>query len=116
MKNSNRITVAQVKEIAKEISTRWTFVNHGSYYNCIDTKTGERSNDGGDGNFASYNFICRVETLYLKMIGKDYSYFDWQSQGVDETNERKNYIFSIRDKVVELLCGFKYKTVPSEVK
>lgn len=100
------ITNRQVKEIAKEVSKRWRFVNHDSYYNCIDTKTGQQSNQGGDYNFASYHFMNKVEAMYLNFINENALYFDWQTNGVKETNERKSYVFRIENKVVELLCGF----------
>ena len=102
------ITVGQVKQIASEISKRWQFVNHSSYYNCIDTKTGQCSNQGGKYNFASYHFLNRVESMYLQLIGETALYFDWQSCGVENVNNRKNYVCRIKDEVVKLLCGFQF--------
>ena len=66
--NYTQITNGQVKQMASEISKRWKFENHGSYYNCIDTKTGQRSNDGGAKNFAHYNFTNAIECAYLMCI------------------------------------------------
>lgn len=121
MKNFKQITNAQVKQIAVEISKRWKFKNFGSYYNCIDTKTGQESNRGGDKNFAHYYFTNAVEFAYLKLIGEDYTYFDWQRHGVQETNDRKHYASCIAWKIEELLCGFtcegrktSYKTLIDE--
>jgi len=102
-----RITNGQVKQIAETISKRWKFVNHGSYYNCIDTKTRQSSNQGGDYNFATLYFHHAVESEYLKLIGEQTSYLDWQMYGVPATTDRKTYIFCIEWKVIELLCGFK---------
>lgn len=104
--NFIQITKGQVKQIAAEISKRWKFENHGTYYNCIDTKTGQRSNDGGDKNFAHYYFSNAVECAYLKLISEDYSYFDWQKHGVAETEDRKSYAMCIACEIEKLLCGF----------
>lgn len=104
--NFIQITNGQVKKIATQISKRWKFVNYGTYYNCIDTKTGQQSVMGGDKNFAHYHFKNAVESAYLKLIGEDYTYFDWARHGVHETNDRKGYVFCICNKIEELLCGF----------
>lgn len=104
--NFKQISNGQVKQIAAEISKRWKFENHGTYYNCIDTKTGQRSNDGGDKNFAHYYFSNAVERAYLKLIGEDYSYFDYQKHGVAKTEDRKSYTMCIACEIERLLCGF----------
>jgi hypothetical protein len=101
------ITNSQLKEFAKEISKRWKFINYHCYYNCIDTKTGEESNRGGDKNFAYYNFRNAVQSMYLKSIGEDYSYFDWQKYGVAHQNKVESYCFKINAGIIELLCGFE---------
>ena len=99
-----RITIGQVKVIAKEISKRWQFVNHGSYYNCIDKKTGQESNHGGDYNFASYWFKNKVEDMYLHMIAEDTRY----TRSCTEKDKRQRwlYLYKIQKEVVRLLCGF----------
>lgn len=102
-----QITIGQVKKMALEISKRWGFVNHGTYYNCIDTKTGQQSTMGGDRNLASYHFECEVERLYLELIGENNLYFNWQSVGVNVSEARKNYVWKIKDEIVRHLCGFK---------
>ena len=107
--NLIKITVGQVKQITLDVSKRWEFKNHNSYYNCIDNKTGQQSNDGGNYNFAHYHFQNFVEYKYLQMINKNSLYLDWQTVGVDNSNSRKTYIKEIQYKVVELLCGFKQK-------
>ena len=104
-----QITKGQVKQIAREISKRWNIINKNSYYNVIDTKTGQSSIEAGDKNFSSYYMYCNIEFMYLKMIGENSLYFDWQSTGVDISNNRKNYIFKIKDEVVRLLCGYSVK-------
>jgi len=103
-----KISLKQVKQIASEISKRWKFVKHSSYYNCIDTKTGQESNVGGDYNFASYHFNNAVEAMYLSMIGENALYLDWSTVGVKESEERKSYIYKIRKEIVRLLCGFDF--------
>ncbi len=110
METVKRISNGQVKEIANQISKRWKFDNHNSYFNCIDVETGQRSNDGGDYNFASKRFNDRVESLYLNMIGENSLYFQWSEVGVTESNERKTYLMKIQYKVVFLLCGYKSKS------
>ncbi len=107
--NFNRITNGQVKQIAAEISKRWKFENHGIYYNCIDTKTGQESNRGGKHNFAHYSFTNAVEFAYLELIGKDYSYFDYQNSSVLESNDRKSYCMSIACEIEKLLCRFTHE-------
>ena len=102
-----RITNGQVKQISAEIAKRWKFKNHGSYYTCTDTKTGQKSNEGGKYNFASYHFHFKVQEMYLKLIGENPTYMDWNSQGVKEVEERKYYVLRIKNRIVELLCGFK---------
>lgn len=108
MDNVKQITIGQVKQIALEVSKRWQFVNHKIYYNCIDTKTGQESNHGGRNNFASYHFLNFVESMYLQFINENNLYFDWQRHGVKETQDRKSYVFKIKNKVVNLLCGFEF--------
>lgn len=100
------ITPEQIEQISNTIGKRWTLENFGNYYNIIDTKTGQHSNNGGDYNFASYHMKNAIETAYLNLIGKNSLYLDWQTSGVDETNKRKSYISCIVWKVEELLCGF----------
>lgn len=104
----DRITHKQVKQIAAEIATRWTFINHGTYYNCIDNATKQASNNGGPRNRAHYNFCNAVESKYLAMIGKDYSYFDYQLQGYKVAELRRKYVSCIRCEVERLLCGFTH--------
>lgn len=106
-----QITKGQVKQIALEISKRWNLVNRNSYYNVIDTKTGQSSIAGGDKNFSSYYMDCKIEFMYLQMIGETALYFDWQTNGVDISNNRKNYVFKIKDEVVRLLCGFNIEKI-----
>ena len=103
-----QITLGQVKQIALEISQKYEIVNRGTYYNVIDKKTRQCSIEGGDGNLVSYSFYSLVEYTYLKLINENGLYFDWQTYGVEVTLERKNYAFKIKDKVVELLSGYKY--------
>ena len=97
------LTSTQVQEIASQIAQRWEFIDYGSYYNCIDTKTGQRSNNGGDYNFSHYNFHNMVEVLFLSSVGEKYNYFDWQLNGVSESNERKGYIFNLCREIVDIL-------------
>jgi len=106
-----QITKGKVKQIALEISKRWNLVNRNSYYNVIDTKTGQSSIEGGNINFSSYYMYCKIEFMYLQMIGENALYFDWQTNGVDISNNRKNYVFKIKDEVVRLLCGFSIKKI-----
>ena len=106
-----RITHGQVRVIALEISKRWNLSNRGSYYNVTDTKTGQSSIEGGDKNFSSYYMYCQIEYIYLQMIEENALYFDWQSNGVEVSNKRKNYVFRIKDEVVKLLCGFDSNNV-----
>jgi hypothetical protein len=103
-----QITLGQVKQIALEVSQKFDIVNRGTYYNVIDKKTRKCSIEGGNGNLVSYHLYCIVENAYLKLINENALYFDWQSYGVDITLERKNYAFKIKDKVIELLCGYNY--------
>ena len=103
------LTDNQIKDIAKSISKRWEFENHHTHYNCIDTKTGKHSNNGGDKNFASYFFNNSVQRHWLECIGEKPSYFDWQLHGVNETNQRQSYQFELQRRIVEILCGFKNK-------
>jgi hypothetical protein len=107
--NFIKITNSQIQQIANEISKRWKFENFGSYYNCIDTKTGQESNQGGAGNFASYHFNNAVESLYLNLIGEDNLYFDWQKHGVKETNDRKDYVKCIAYEIEHILCEYTNK-------
>lgn len=103
-----QITLGQVKQIALEVSQKFEVVNRGTYYNIIDKKTRKCSIEGGDSNSVSGSFYSLVEYIYLKFINENGLYFDWQTYGVDVTLERKNYAFKIKDKVVELLSGYKY--------
>ena len=106
-----RITKGQVKQIALEISKRWNIVNHNTYYNVIDTKTGQSSIEGGNKNFSSYYMYCKIESMYLQMIAENAWYFDWQINGVDISHNRRTYVFKIKDEVVKLLCGFSVKKI-----
>lgn len=106
-----QISIGQVKQIAFEVSKRWNLINRNSYYNVIDTKTGKSSIEGGDKNFSSYHMYCKIEFMYLQMIGENALYFDWQSNGVEVSNNRKNYVFKIKDEVVSLLCGFQIQKI-----
>jgi hypothetical protein len=101
-----QITLGQVKQIALEVSQKFEIVNRGTYYNIIDKKTRKCSIEVGKINLVSFNLYCIVENAYLKFIDETPLYFDWQTYGVDVTLERKNYAFKIKDKVVELLCGY----------
>lgn len=101
-----QITLGQVKQIALEVSKKYEIVNRGIYYNVIDKKTRKCSIEGGKGNFVSYHLYCMVESFYLKFINENAMYFDWQTYGVNVTLERKNYVFQIQNKVVELLSGY----------
>lgn len=103
-----QITLGQVKQIALEVSKKFDIVNRGTYYNIIDKKTRKCSIEGGKHNLVSYQLYCIVESAYLKFIDESPLYFDWQSYGVNTTLERKNYAFKIKDKVVEILSGYKY--------
>ena len=40
--------------------------------------------------------------------GETALYFDWQSCGVENVNNRKNYVCRIKDEVVKLLCEFQF--------
>lgn len=109
-KQTITITLGQVKQIAKRASVRFKFYNHGTWFNCIDTQTGQNSSEGGDYNFASYNFKNFVEHEYLQMIGEDALYFDWFTVGVSVSEERKSYVLKIKNKVINLLCGYEHQT------
>lgn len=112
LKNNGKANIKRTsKQIALEISKRWNLVNRVDYYNVIDTKTGQSSIEGGDKNFASYSMYCKIEMMYLQMIGENALYFDWQPNGVEVSNNRKNYVFKINDEVVRLLCGFKIQKI-----
>lgn len=105
MKNTKQLTVGQVKLIAKDVAKRWKFVNRGSYYNCIDTQTGQQSILGGKYNFASYYFHNRVERMYVEMVGEDLRYTNSCSNS--EKIERQSYLFKIQREVIKILCGFE---------
>ena len=104
-----QITLGQVKQIAAEVSKHYELINRGNYYNIINRKTRECSIQGGDKNLTFGNFYNIIEYSYLKLIDENGLYFDWSSYGVDTTNARKNYVFRIQDKIVELICGFNTK-------
>lgn len=110
MKNTQvtQITVGQVKQIALEVSRKYELVNRGDYYNIINRKTRQCSIEGGDKNNTYGSFYNLIEHAYLQLINENAYYFMWDINGVDATNERKNYVFKIKDKVVELLCGYQY--------
>jgi hypothetical protein len=103
-----QITLGQVKQIALEVSQKYEIVNRGTYYNIIDKKTRQCSIEGGDGNLVSYNLFCIVQSAYLKFINENALYFDWKTCGVDISLERKHYTFKIKDKVVQILCGYNF--------
>lgn len=103
---TKQITLGQVKQIALQVSQKFEIVNRGTYYNVIDKKTRRCSIECGDRNLVSYKMYCIVENAYLNFINENALYFDWQIYGVDITLERKNYVFKIKDKVVELLSGY----------
>jgi hypothetical protein len=103
-----QIKIGQVKQIALEVSKKYDLVNHGTHYNIINKKTRQSSNQGGDQNLTSYDFYCLIEFQYLKLINEKSQYFDWQMNGVGVTNDRRNYTFKIKEKVVEILCGYKF--------
>jgi len=104
---TTQITLGQVKQIAAQVSEKFSLVNRGTYYNVIDIKTGKSSIEGGKGNLTSYFMDDLIQYLYLQMIGENGLYLDWQINGVDISNERKNYIIKIKIKIVELICGYK---------
>ena len=108
-KEVKQITVGQVKQIALELSKKFELVNRGDYYNIINRKTRQCSIQGGDKNNTYGSFFNLIEQTYLQLINENAFYFMWDINGVDATNERKNYVFKIQDKVVELLCGYQYK-------
>lgn len=101
-----QITLGQVKQISLEVSKKFDVVNRGTYYNVIDKKTRRCSIEGGDRNLVSYKMYCIIENAYLNFINENPLYFDWQTYGVDITLDRKNYVFKIQDKIVELLSGY----------
>ena len=106
--DKQQITLGQVKQIALEVSQKYEIVNRGNYYNVIDKKTRQCSIEGGDKNLVSHTLFCIVQSAYLKLINENALYFDWQINGVGVTNDRRNYTFKIKDKVVEILCGYKF--------
>ena len=101
-----QITLGQVKQIAFQVSKKFEFVNRGDYYNIINRKTRQCSIEGGDKNNTYGSFYNLIEHAYLQLINENAYYFMWDINGVDATNERKNYVFKIKYKVVELLCGY----------
>jgi hypothetical protein len=105
--NKKQITLGQVKQIALEVSQKYEIVNRGNYYNVIDKKTRQCSIEGGDKNLVSHTLFCIVQSAYLKLINENALYFDWKTYGVDISLDRKHYTFKIKDKVVEILCGYK---------
>lgn len=102
-----RITNGQVKQIAQIVNERFELVNYGSHYKVIDRKTNKTSHDSR--SLVSYNMDCLIEREYLKMADGDALYLDWSVSGVKESNARKNYIYLIKYKVAEILCGYKYE-------
>ena len=103
-----QITIGQVKQIALEISENFELVNRGNYYIVIDKKTRQSSLQGGRNNLVSYSMNSVIEFTYLNLINENGNYFDWSINGVDVTKERHAYVFKIKQKIVELLCGYKY--------
>ena len=97
----------QVNQIAAKVGERFTIENYGTYYNVTDTDTGERSNDGGDYNFATFNMYKTVETLYLSAIGQTHLYFDYQTSGVKQAKHRRGYVMMLKREVVRILSGFE---------
>lgn len=100
-----RITNGQVKQIAQIVNERFELVNYGSHYKVIDRKTNKTSHDSR--SLVSYNMDCLIEREYLRFIDGDTLYLDWHTSGVEASNARKNYIYLIKYKVVEILYGFK---------
>ena len=103
-----QITIGEVKKIASLVSKKYELVNRDIYYNIIDKKTRQSSIEGGDKNLVSSHLYQLVEFEYLKIIGENGLFFDWQVNGVNTTLERKSYVFKIKNKIVELLCGYKF--------
>ena len=103
----NQITLGQVKHIALEVSKKFELVNRGIYYNIINKKTRQCSIQGGGKNLTFGSFLNLIEYSYLQLINENGLYFAWDQHGVDVTKKRKEYLFKIHYKVVELLCGYK---------
>ena len=104
----HQITLGQVKQIALQVSKKFELINRGTYYNIIDKKTRQCSIQGGGKNLTYSSFYNLIEYAYLQLINANGLYFDWQTNGVDEANQRKLYVFKIQYKIVELLCGYQY--------
>ena len=109
-KQVTHITLGQVKQIALEVSKKFQLVNRGIYYNIIDKKTRICSIQGGDKNLVYGSFYDLIEYSYLQLIDENGLYFAWDNHGVDVTKKRKQYVYKIQYKVVELLCGYQYNT------
>jgi hypothetical protein len=108
---ATQITLGQVKQIALEVSKSYELINRGTYFNCIDRKTRQSSLEGGRSNLVYAHLCGVVRSMYLSFIESDGNYFDWQLFGVQESNNRKEYLMKVEQKVVELLCGFKYQSI-----
>ena len=104
-----QITNGQVKQIANVVAKKFELVNRFTYVNIIDKKTRQCSIQGGDKNLVFGSFYNLIEYTYLQLINEDGLYFDWCTNGVDATNQRKEYVYKIQYKIVELLCGYQYK-------
>lgn len=104
-----QITLGQVKQIALEVSKKFELVNRGIYYNIIDKKTRQCSIQGGDKNLTFFRLYDLIRYSYLQLINENDLYFAWDVNGVENTNQRKEYVYKIQYKVVELLCGYQYK-------
>lgn len=105
-----QITLGQVKQIALEVLKNFELTSNGTYYNIIDKKTRKCSIQGGDKNLTYCDFYELIEYNYLCFVGENGLYFDWQTNGVHSTLDRKNYVYKIQSKIVELICGFKINT------
>jgi len=105
-----QITNGQVKQIAGAVAEKFELVNRVNYFNIINKKTRQCSIQGGSQNLVFGSFYNLIEYTYLQLINEDGLYFDWQTNGVDQANHRKEYVYKIQYKVVEILCGYQYKT------
>jgi hypothetical protein len=105
-----QITLGQVKQIAAEVSKHFELTSNATYYNIIDKKTRKCSIQGGDKNLTYGDFYDLIQYNYLCLVGENGLYFDWQSNGVHISLERKKYVYKIQSKVVQLICGFEINT------
>jgi hypothetical protein len=105
-----QITLGQVKQIALEVSKHYELTSNGTYYNIIDKKTRKCSIQGGDKNLTYGDFYNLIEYSYRGIIAENGLYFDWQTNGVNVSLNRKKYVYKIQSKIVEIICGFQINT------